>query len=79
VRKGAYLLYARHLASFLLSILLAFLSHFVEIADEALLVTFMAEAILVLLARRCIVSDVYVAVLAEVALLGDPVLTHGRV
>jgi hypothetical protein len=75
---NTYLLYSRHFSLFLLGFLLFLLPGFVQSSDESLRIPLVTKAILVLLPGRCIVCDVYLAVSAEIFLVGDPILAHGQ-
>jgi hypothetical protein len=75
-RVESHLFYPSHLPLLLISILLSFLACLVKATDKTFDIALMSKAVLVVLPRRDVVCDVYVAVFAEISLLGDPVFAH---
>jgi len=71
------LLNPRHLPPLLLEVLLPLLPCFVDPPNKPLQVALVSHPRFMMVARRCIVCNVYIAVLAEILLLGDPVFAHG--
>lgn len=73
---GTHLFYPPHLPFLFIGILLLLLTSLVEATHETLDVALVSKAILMMLSRRDVVRYVDVAILAEVALLGNPIFTH---
>lgn len=65
-----------HIPFFLILILSSLLTALIQSPYETLYITLVSQAVLVLEARWCIIGDVYIAILAEIPFLRDPVLAH---
>src|SRR5258706_15367651 len=69
LRAPTCLFYSCYLAVLLVLVLLPVLSCFVKVADEAFLISLMAQAILMLCSRGCVIRDENLAVFAPVFLM----------
>ena len=73
---GTHLFYPSHFPLLFIGILLLLLTGLVEATHETLDVALVSETILMMLSRRDVVRYVDVAILAKVALFGNPIFAH---